>query len=137
MIFHNLLIVLSGLLSGCVLAALFLRVLPRPACRNLGLLLLLPTLGTAFMLPAFHKAIISGSYLPFWQGVLLATAIVFPIGNAVLRRPSDLTRAAIGLGADTTARLRLIWLPLLLPSILFSSLLAAVLSFTCAALDLS
>ncbi|OUI80153.1 hypothetical protein HK22_06930 [Gluconobacter sp. DsW_056] len=125
----NLPSILTGLLGACALIALLMRVLPAPVLRRLGLILLLPGPGLALALASLHSA-------PGWlEGLLIAPAAVFPTGATLLTLPPGTTRAAIGLGADLPTRLRLIWFPLLLPSVFLSFLLATAFCIACALLD--
>ncbi|MEN3167842.1 hypothetical protein [Gluconobacter sp. OJB] len=125
----NLPSILTGLLGACALIALLMRVLPASVLRRLGLILLLPGPGLALALASLHSA-------PGWlEGLLIAPAVAFPIGATLLTLPPGTTRAAIGLGADLPTRLRLIWFPLLLPSVFLSILLATAFCVACALLD--
>ncbi|GBR69081.1 hypothetical protein [Gluconobacter kanchanaburiensis] len=121
--------ILSGLMGACLLFGLLMRVLPASLLRRLGLILLLPGPGLALALASTH-------YGPRWlEGVLIAPAVIFPTAATLLTLPPGTTRAAIGLGANLQMRLRLIWLPLLMPSLFLSLALATVFSVACALVD--
>lgn len=129
--------ILSGLLLGCTVITLLMRLLPARYVRLLGLLVLLPGPALAFALPELHKAgvIFAGRYYDVLQGGLISPAVMLPFGATFLGMPAGTTRAAIGLGAKFSTRVRLIWLPLLLPAALLSCTMAVLLTVGCVILD--
>ena len=79
--------------------------------RGVLLACLLPGLVLAVWLPGIVKGTsVAGCVM---QGVLLAPLAMWPLLGVLRRVPATLSRTASGLGADTQARLRLLWLPLL------------------------
>ena len=129
--------IILGLLIGCGVITLLMRLLPARHVRLLGLLVLLPGPALAFALPELHRAGLSfiGRHYDILQGVLISPAVMMPFGATLLGLPIGTTRAAIGLGADLKTRLKLIWLPLLLPAALLSLTIAVLLCLGCVILD--
>lgn len=129
--------ILLGLILGCIAIGLLMRLLPAKQVRLLGLLVLLPGPALAFAIPELHKAGIAftGRYYDILQGLLISPPVMLPLGATLLGVPAGTTRTAIGLGANLATRLRLIWMPLLLPAALLSGIVAVLLTIGCVILD--
>lgn len=85
------------------------------------LLVLLPGVGGALCLPRLLGAGGAGSMWPVLQGMLLCPLVtVLPL-RTLLRVPASVSRTAWGLGAGTWMRVRMLWLPLLGPSLVLSA----------------
>ncbi|AQS87460.1 hypothetical protein AA101099_2936 [Neoasaia chiangmaiensis NBRC 101099] len=90
------------------------------------LLFLIPGLVVAWML-ARDPATAMIPARAFWEGVLIAPACFLPLIIKLRHIDPQLARTGAGLGAGPSARLRLIWLPLLGPSAGVTTLLTALL----------
>ncbi|PYD59581.1 hypothetical protein CFR73_11060 [Novacetimonas maltaceti] len=91
------------------------------AVQAMLLLLLLPGVGGALCLPRLSGSAIGAGAWPVLQGMLLCPLVtVLPL-RSLLRVPASISRTAWGLGAGTWMRARLLWLPLLGPSLVLSA----------------
>lgn len=119
----GLLIVIMGLLGTAVFLCLAIALRAEQYLYPLSLLLLLPCTGLSIVLPL----ILHSGFTPLLQGILLLPLLVFPLSLPIKTLQPSWFATAQELGANTQARLRFFWWPLLQKAVLISLFL----SFTC------
>jgi|GEM_PF-3286014 len=114
--------VLGTLAAACIsLAAI--QTLPRRLLIVTALTWLLPCLCAALLLPLLIRPHPPSLSLAFWQGLLLLPACLLGPCLALSRLTPDTVRTARALGANARTRLRLIWLPILAPTLSLTTLI--------------
>ncbi|AOX17531.1 hypothetical protein [Kozakia baliensis] len=132
MIVVDFLSVLLGVGFGALLGYGLHCTLPRGLPLAFGLLVLIPALTLAFVLPLVFRESAT-LFLSFCQGFLIAPAALLPLAVKLDRVPPGLTRAGAGLGADSAMRVRLIWVPLLGPAATATGIAIVLLGVFCLA----
>lgn len=121
----GLIIALTSLLATAAVLLLTITLRAGQRLYVLSLLLLLPCTALSIALPLIHTS----ATLPFLQGFLFTPLLLLPVSLPIRTLQPSWSATAQELGADTVARFRFFWWPLLqnpLALTLFLSLLCSI-----------